>query len=71
LPVEEVDDLADRPHAEERGEDQVDPPLDLAVGVLDHAPGLLPHQADRQGQGQVAPLGLVEEPGGQAGPQGV
>ncbi len=65
--VEEPHDLAGRLDLEEGGEDQPEPALHLLVGMLDHAPQRVAHQADRQGQGQFAALGLVEQPGGQAG----
>ena len=39
--------------------------------MLEHAPQRVADQSDGQGQGQLAPLGFVDEPGGQACAQGV
>ena len=39
--------------------------------MLEHPTQGVAHQSDRQGQGQLAALGLVEQSGGQAGAQGV
>ena len=64
--VEETHDLAGGLDLEEGGEDQVEPALHLLVGVLEHAAQRVAHQPDRQGQGQFAALGLVEQSGGQA-----
>src|SRR5262249_24887062 len=69
--VEAADDLAGRLDLEEGGEDQPEAVLYLLVGMLEHATQGVAHQADRQSQGQLTPLGLVEQPGSQAGFQGV
>jgi hypothetical protein len=69
--VEDTHDLARRPDLEEGREDQTEPTLHLLVGMLEHASQRIPHQPDRQSQGQFTALGLVEQPGGQTGFQGV
>ena len=69
--MKQLHDLARRLDPEEGGEDQVEPVLDLLVGMLEHPPQGVADQPDRQRQGQFAAPGLVEEPGGQAGAQGV
>lgn len=71
LVVEATYDLAGRLDPEEGGEDQRQAGLDFLIGVLEHAAERVPHQPDRQGQGPFAPLGLVEQPGRQAGAERV
>src|SRR5262249_13371871 len=65
--VEGAHDLGDRLDAEEGGEDQFQPALDFAVGMLDDLPRGLANQAGGQVQGQFAALGLAEQPRRQAG----
>ena len=69
--VEDTHYLASRLDLKEGREDQAEPALHLLVGMLEHAAQGIPHQADGQGQGQLAAPGLVEQPGGQAGFQSV
>ena len=69
--VEQLHDPARRLDPEEGGEDQIEPALDLLVGMLEHPPQGVADQPDRQRQGQFAAPRLIEEPGGQAGAQGV
>ena len=45
--VETAHDLRDGPHSQESCEDQVDAPLDLLVGMLEHAFQGVAHQPDR------------------------
>ena len=69
--IEELHDPTRRLDLEEGGEDQLEPALDLLVGMFDHPPQRVADQPDRQGQGQFAALSLVEESGRQAGAQGM
>ena len=69
--VEELQHLDWPSDLQEGGEDQVQPVLHLLVGIFDHPAQRVADQPDGQVQGQLAALGLVEQAGGQAGPDGV
>jgi hypothetical protein len=58
-------------HLEEGGEDELDAPLHLEIGVLLDHPACVAHEAHRQGERELPALGLVDEPCGQAQAQGV
>src|SRR5262249_28380982 len=68
---EEADDLGSGLDPEKSSEDQFEPALYLEVRLLEDATQRVPYQPDRQGQGQFAPLGFIEQPGRQAGFQPV
>jgi hypothetical protein len=51
--------------------DQQEALLDLQVGVFDDAARGLTHETHGSGQGEFAPLGFGENPGGEAGPDGM
>jgi hypothetical protein len=57
------DHAADRSSPQERGEDEGDSLTNVLVRVLDHAPGQVAHQADRQAHGQLTAAGLVDRAG--------
>lgn len=57
----------DRFYPQERGEEEVNPPPDLLVWVLDDLAGQVAHQSDRKALGQVATSGLVDQAGVEAG----
>ena len=71
LVVEERTTWRWRLDLQEGGEDQLEAALDLLVGMLEDAPQGVADQPDRQGQGQFAALGLVEQARPSGGAKGV
>jgi hypothetical protein len=57
--VERTDNSASGLDLQEGGEDQGEPALHFFVGTFLHPPEPVAHQADRQGQRQLAAPGLV------------
>jgi len=68
--IEKAHDLAGRLDLEEGGEDEPQAALDFLVGMLEDAAEGVADQPHRQGQGQFAALGFVEQSGREAGAQG-
>jgi hypothetical protein len=69
--AKDAERLADRTQLQERGKDQADPLLDLAVGVLHHHPMGVTCQTCRQEHRQFAPFGFVQQASRQAAAQSV
>ena len=68
---EKLDRGMERPGAGEGGKEQPHALLHLRVGVEDHPPGAVVHQAHRQPAAQLAAAGFVENAATQARPQDV
>src|SRR3954449_10245606 len=68
--MKELQHFSGAPSLEELLKDQSDPVLHFLVGIVTHDAGLVAYQTNREGQSQVAPLGLVQQTGCQTRPNG-
>jgi len=69
--IERLQDFAGRSEPQERGEHEIEPILDFTVGVFVHLADGIAYQADREFQGSLTSLRLVEESRGHASSDGV